>query len=107
MARLILSDPENAPDGFRESLDEGLGETERVKAEWEDDFARLQLYVEKNGNARVPQTCTVDGHPLGTWVAEQRGAHRRGKMSDARKRKLESLPGWEWKLSTGPRPKAT
>ncbi|MDG2320167.1 MAG: amidohydrolase family protein [Rhodospirillaceae bacterium] len=41
MARLILSDPENAPDGFRESLDEGLGETERVKTEWEDDFTTV------------------------------------------------------------------
>jgi 5-methylthioadenosine/S-adenosylhomocysteine deaminase len=41
MARLILSDPDNAPDGFRESLDVGLAETERVKAEWENDFTSV------------------------------------------------------------------
>lgn len=41
MARLILSDPDNAPDGFRETLDDGLSETERVKAEWEDDLTSV------------------------------------------------------------------
>lgn len=41
MARLILTDPDNAPDGFRESLDEGLNETERVKTEWENDFTSV------------------------------------------------------------------
>ncbi|MBT6961864.1 MAG: amidohydrolase family protein, partial [Rhodospirillaceae bacterium] len=41
MARLILSDPDNAPDGFREDLDVGLAETERVKAEWENDFTTV------------------------------------------------------------------
>ncbi len=41
MARLILSDPDNAPDGFREDLDTGIAETERVKAEWENDFTSV------------------------------------------------------------------
>ena len=41
MARLILSDPDNAPDGFREDLDTGLKETERVKAEWENEFTSV------------------------------------------------------------------
>ena len=41
MARLILSDPDNAPEGFRESLDEGLYETERVKKEWENDLTSV------------------------------------------------------------------
>lgn len=36
MARLILTDEENAPDGFRETLENGLTQTERLKAEWED-----------------------------------------------------------------------
>jgi 5-methylthioadenosine/S-adenosylhomocysteine deaminase len=41
MARLILSDPDNAPNGFREDLDVGLAETERVKSEWENDFTSV------------------------------------------------------------------
>lgn len=41
MARLILSDPDNAPNGFREDLDIGLAETERVKSEWENEFTTV------------------------------------------------------------------
>ena len=41
MARLILTDPNNAPDGFREDLDTGLSETERIKAEWETDLTTV------------------------------------------------------------------
>jgi len=41
MARLILSDKDNAPDGFREDLDTGLGETERVKAKWENELTTV------------------------------------------------------------------
>lgn len=37
MARLMLSDPKNTQEGFRETLDVGLAETERVKKEWEND----------------------------------------------------------------------
>ncbi len=37
MARLTINDPNAVPEGFRENLDTGLAETERVKAEWEDD----------------------------------------------------------------------
>ena len=37
MARLTINDPDAVPDGFREDLDVGLAETERVKSEWEDE----------------------------------------------------------------------
>ena len=38
MARLTINDPKAVPDGFREDLDTGLAETERVKSEWEDEL---------------------------------------------------------------------
>ncbi|MDG2242160.1 MAG: amidohydrolase family protein [Rhodospirillaceae bacterium] len=41
MARLILSDPDNAPDGFREDIDVGLAETERIKGEWENNLTTV------------------------------------------------------------------
>jgi 5-methylthioadenosine/S-adenosylhomocysteine deaminase len=41
MARLILSDAKNAPTGFRETVDVGLAETERVKKEWEDELTSV------------------------------------------------------------------
>ena len=37
MARLTINDPDAVPDGFREDLDTGLAETERVKSAWEDE----------------------------------------------------------------------
>ncbi|NBX44450.1 MAG: hypothetical protein EBR00_05260, partial [Gammaproteobacteria bacterium] len=36
MARLTLNDKDAVPDGFREDLETGIAETERVKKEWED-----------------------------------------------------------------------
>ena len=41
MARLMINDPDAVPDGFREDLDTGLAETERVKAEWEDELTSV------------------------------------------------------------------
>jgi 5-methylthioadenosine/S-adenosylhomocysteine deaminase len=38
MARLTINDKDAVPEGFREDLDVGLSETERVKAQWEDDL---------------------------------------------------------------------
>jgi len=38
MARLTINDKDAVPEGFREDLDVGLAETERVKADWEDDL---------------------------------------------------------------------
>ncbi len=37
MARLTINDKQAVPDGFREELDEGIAETERVKSTWEND----------------------------------------------------------------------
>lgn len=41
MARLMINDPNAVPDGFREDLDTGLSETERVKSEWEDELTSV------------------------------------------------------------------
>lgn len=38
MSRLVLNDPDSVPEGFREDLDAGIEEVERVKAEWESDL---------------------------------------------------------------------
>lgn len=36
-SRLIINDPETVPDGFRESVDEGLKEVERIKKRFDSD----------------------------------------------------------------------
>jgi hypothetical protein len=48
--------------------------------------------VEEHGNARVPQSCVVDGFSLGLWVANQRG--RWNTLDDERRQRLQALPGW-------------
>ena len=40
--------------------------------QWEEGFGRLLDYVERHGDARVPQSYTVDGYKLGQWVNAQR-----------------------------------
>lgn len=65
-------------------------------SQWEEDFTRLQTYVEQNGHARVPRSYTVDGDPLGFWVQHQRQFRAKGILSGDREHRLEALPGWSW-----------
>jgi superfamily II DNA or RNA helicase len=61
---------------------------------WEQGFSRLLDYVKENGHARVPQSYTVDGYQLGTWVALQRVYQGKGTLDPDRQRRLRQLPGW-------------
>jgi superfamily II DNA or RNA helicase len=62
--------------------------------QWEDGFRRLQQYVGRHGDARVPARCTVDGYRLGAWVTTQRHNHVKGTLDPDRRRRLAALPGW-------------
>ena len=53
-------------------------------------------YVERHGDARVPQSYTVDGYQLGAWVDTQRTTHAKGTLDADRERRLQDLPGWTW-----------
>lgn len=63
---------------------------------WEEGFAHLQKYVQENGDARILQTCSVDGYALGRWVSKQRAKRRQGALENDRVERLERLPGWSW-----------
>jgi superfamily II DNA or RNA helicase len=66
-----------------------------LDSQWEAHFEALAQYTDRHGDARPPQDYRArDGHPLGQWVSDQR--RRRTKMSNARRTRLESLPGWAW-----------
>jgi Helicase associated domain len=67
-------------------------------AKWEEGFRQLLDYAEHHGDARVPQSYTVDGYPLGAWVGTQRAFNTKGKLDPDRKRRLQDLPGWTWDL---------
>jgi len=64
--------------------------------QWEEGFRRLLRYVEHHGDARVPQSCAVDGYQLGTWVDVQRRNHVKGTLDADHEHRLEDLTGWTW-----------
>lgn len=73
------------------------GWTWHVSADqWEEGFAHLQKYVEQKGDARIPQSSSVDGYALGRWVTKQRVKRRQGALESDRVKRLERLPGWSW-----------
>ncbi len=68
------------------------------EAKWETGFEHLVEYVESQGHAAVPTNFeSLDGFRLGDWVTQQYRAHRRNRLSDERKKRLETLSGWMWR----------
>lgn len=64
---------------------------------WDEGFGRLLDYVQRNTDARVPQSYEDDdGYRLGTWVTIQRVSRADSRLDDARAQRLEELPGWAW-----------
>ncbi|CAM3378010.1 DEAD/DEAH box helicase [Mycobacterium colombiense] len=67
-----------------------------LTAQWEEGFNRLLAYVEQHGDARVPQSYTIDGYKLGQWVINRRSDYRKGTLNDRRQQELDAVPGWAW-----------
>ncbi len=60
------------------------------QASWDKKFAELEQYKNKHGDCNTPKR-SKEYRELGTWVAEQRKAHRKGKLDITRVKRLESL----------------
>ena len=66
---------------------------------WEQNFADLHRYIRHYDNAYPDRKyISPTGANIDTWVREQRRAAAAGALSDQRRRRLESLPGWSWNL---------
>lgn len=71
----------------------------RLADKWEEGFHYLELYVEREGDAKVPSKyVAADGYRLGTWVNHQRAA--KDGMHPERKIRLEEISGWSWSESS-------
>ncbi len=69
----------------------GMIWTEGNEANWDKNFELAKQYYMTHGNLKVPRKYEVDGVNLGYWVMRQKTAYRSGKLSDYRKKKLESI----------------
>ena len=71
--------------------------------QWQQGFDRLVAYKSVHGDVNVPVGhVTDDGYKLGSWVYEQRRSMSKGKLSEAKVKKLEGL-GFKWKVRGGGR----
>ena len=66
---------------------------------WEKNLGLVLDYVERNGDALIPQNYTVDGHNVGNWVTTQRINDGKGILRPDRRDRLDKVPGWVWNAS--------
>jgi hypothetical protein len=61
---------------------------------WEEAFAVLCHYVDREGHGRVPRSHVEGGFRLGQWVSKQRDM--RSRISPERQARLETTRQWTW-----------
>lgn len=66
------------------------------EAAWLRRFNYLRLFVEREGDARVPFLHREGDYALGAAVNDLRQDYRRRRLGEKEIRALESLPGWTW-----------
>jgi len=76
-------------NGFKEYIS---NRTTRVS--WDTRFTELRQFHNQYGHCNVPVTYRLN-RPLGNWIATQRKAYRKGKLSRSRKEALTNL-GFEF-----------
>lgn len=84
-------------DSRREKLEDLPGWSWDLAADqWAMWIDFMHRFVDEHGHANVPFPYVVDGYNLRSWVATQRGLHKRGAIPKERILELEALPGWIW-----------
>jgi hypothetical protein len=66
-------------------------------ADWENGFAALEKFEQREGHCRVPQTHIEGGYKLGAWISNQRTYAN--EMPPDRKSRLDKL-GFVWNART-------
>jgi superfamily II DNA or RNA helicase len=93
-AKIQLDLPARVGVDFARAFDVHL--VEQVTTSWEFWFGLLERFVKNEGDSRVPQSYTIDGYRLGTWINNQRRLKDANKLSADRTKRLGDLPGWTW-----------
>jgi hypothetical protein len=68
----------------------------KFDAQFQEGLRFLRAFAEREGHARVPALHVEDGFHLGRWVSHLRA--RKDEMSRERRRTLEAIHGWSWRL---------
>jgi hypothetical protein len=61
-------------------------------AKWDEMFAALVAFTDREGTSRVPHNHKEQGLNLGSWVGNQRVSNARGRLSEGRVRRLATSP---------------
>ena len=70
-----------------------------LEADWEEGFACLEEFINREGHARVSASFKTDnGFNLGGWVGHRRTNYRMNQLAPEYIQRLESLPGWVWNV---------
>jgi superfamily II DNA or RNA helicase len=78
----------------RQKLDELGFIWDSRQSDWDEGYARLKLFKEREGHCRVPAKYKdSDGYPLGQWVNNQRA--RKDSLTDSRRKKINDI-GFVW-----------
>jgi Helicase associated domain len=76
----------------RQNQLEALGMNwDQREAKWEHMYQLLLQFHEQHGHVQVPQLYKVAKEPLGTWMAHQRRALKKGTLSPQRQDQLQAL----------------
>jgi hypothetical protein len=66
------------------------------ESQWQEGMRRLRAYRKREGHALIPVRHVEAGFHLGRWVDHLR--QRKRALSVARRRQLEAVPGWRWRV---------
>lgn len=64
---------------------------------WESKFDELKSVVGQSGDWALSSLPKDERRPLLEWISYQRG-HKDSRLEDWQIEKLETLPGWKWKI---------
>jgi hypothetical protein len=67
-----------------------------LQTAWEKGYQSLQVFVAREGHARVPNKHVEGNFKIGSWITNQKTALRKGRLSPDRVARLQALPGWVW-----------